>query len=100
MTKVSVNLYGAFRQLGVGQISLEVPDSPTHSAPNSTTVASLRVALETYLQQRTQADKSSIVIPRQLLQASVFASDRAVLRDEDSVGDSSTLSLFPPVCGG
>ncbi len=87
MTQVTLNLYGAFRQLGIGRLTLEVPEAAT--------VLNLREALEEHLQK-----KSSVSIPYQLLQASVFASDKAVLNDEDSVDSSSSLSVFPPVCGG
>lgn len=93
MIHVSLNLYGAFRQLGVGQIALQVPEAGT--------VLNLREALAEYLRQRSLQDMlTELTIPTQLIQASVFASDKAILKDEDVVESGCTLSLFPPVCGG
>jgi molybdopterin converting factor small subunit len=86
MINVNISLYGAFRQLGVSQINLEVPEAST--------VNDLRASLEKYLQNR----QSKISI--HLVKASVFATEELVLKDGDKVREHKSLAILPPVCGG
>jgi molybdopterin converting factor small subunit len=84
MINVNLSLYGAFRQLGVGKLTLNLP--------SGSTVADLRKSLEDYLKN---SDKK---ISPTLVSASVFATDENILKDSDKV--STNLAILPPVCGG
>lgn len=86
MIKVNLNLYGAFRQIGVSKITLEVQDVAT--------VEDLRKSLERYIQN------SEIKISDQLVKVSAFATDESVLKDTDKVINNMSLAIFPPICGG
>ena len=86
MINVNLNLYGAFRQLGVSKITLEVPEVAT--------VADLRKSLEKYIKN------SKIKISDQLIEVSAFATDESVLKDTDKVISNMSLAVFPPICGG
>lgn len=86
MRNVSISLYGAFRQLGVQQITLEVTELST--------VAELRDTLEKYLKI------INAKIPSHLVKASVFATDELVLKESDLVADLKCVAILPPVCGG
>lgn len=86
MIKVNLNLYGAFRSLGVTQITLELPNDPN--------VLDLRKALEVYL---GKTDKN---ISNTLIKASVFATDEKILKDSDIICPVQNLAILPPVCGG
>jgi molybdopterin converting factor small subunit len=86
MLNVKISLYGAFRQLGVNEVFVEVPEMST--------VADLRKALEKYLKNFEQK------ISGPLVKASVFATDESVLKESDKVEGLKSLAIFPPVCGG
>jgi hypothetical protein len=86
MIKVNITLYGAFRQLGVNKIILEIP---SHS-----TCAILRESLIQYLHT------SQIKISSDLVRASVFATDECVLPNSALITDNLSLAVLPPVCGG
>ncbi len=80
---ISVRLFGAFRQ-GNPESSLTV------EIPEGGRVTDLRQAMESAL-----PDDNA----RSLLKASAFATDSAVLDDDDIVPDRE-VSILPPVCGG
>lgn len=86
MINVNLNLYGAFRQLGVTKLNLDLPDEPT--------VVDLRKALELYL------EKADNKISNTLINASVFATDENILKDSDRITPGQNLAILPPVCGG
>ncbi len=86
MINVCLNLYGAFRQLGVSKITLPMPIEST--------VADLRKSLEIYL------DQSDRKISNTLVHASVFATDEKILKDSDKLSPGLNLAILPPVCGG
>jgi len=86
MINVNLILYGAFRQLGVGKITLKLP--------SESTVADLRKSLEDYLKNSEQK------ISNTLVKASVFATNENILRDSDKIFSNIDLSILPPVCGG
>lgn len=86
MISVSISLYGAFRQLGVNQIVLEVPERSR--------VADLREILEDHLKS------TAVKIPASLIKASAFATDEFVLNDGDEVTGLKSVAILPPVCGG
>lgn len=80
---ITVRLFGAFRQGN--------PDSSiTVEIPEQARVADLRTAMDAAL-----SDENA----RSLLKASAFATDTAVLDDDDPVPDRE-ISILPPVCGG
>ncbi len=80
---ITVRLFGAFRQGN--------PDSSiTVEIPEQARVADLRTAMDAAL-----SDENA----RSLLKASAFATDSAVLDDDDPVPDRE-ISILPPVCGG
>lgn len=84
-TTVSLKLFGAFRQFGPeAGIELSVPDPAR--------VADLRAALARHYQDNDNA--------LSLLKASAFATDQAVLDDNDDLPTRQPLSILPPVCGG
>jgi len=81
---IPVKLYGAFRQYS--------PDKTvTVSLPEAATVATLRQAFG------QQFDDNNVLA---LLAASAFATDEAVLEEQDPVPRDKALSILPPVCGG
>lgn len=84
--KVKINLYGAFRRLGVSEVNLDIPEGAT--------VFVLRESFDAYLK------KSKVGISSHLLKNSVFATDATVLQDSDKLESQSPLSILPPVCGG
>lgn len=80
---ITVKLFGAFRQ-GNPESSLTV------EIPQGGRVADLRQAMEKALPSENA---------RSLLKASAFATDSAVLDDNEVVPDGA-ISILPPVCGG
>lgn len=79
-----IKLFGAFRQYRDGR-------SVTVTLPENATVAALREAFA----EQFEDDNA-----RALLNASAFATDEAVLDDEERVPAGQRLSVLPPVCGG
>lgn len=80
---ITVKLFGAFRQGNPdGALTVEIPQGGC--------VADLREAMESAL-----PDDNA----RSLLKASAFATDSAILDDNDVVPDRD-ISILPPVCGG
>ena len=84
--KLKLDLYGAFRQLGVNNFILEVPENST--------VGGLRQIVKEHIKD------NNAQISEQLIQMSVFATDESVLKDNDELENIQSLSLLPPVCGG
>jgi sulfur-carrier protein len=82
---VSVKLFGAFRQFGP-ETAVEL------TVPASARVADLRAAFAGHYQGNDNA--------LALLKASAFATDQAVLDDDDELPTNQPLSVLPPVCGG
>ena len=84
-TTVSLKLFGAFRQFGPEtEVEMSVPDNAR--------VTDLRAALARHYQGNDNA--------LSLLKASAFATDQAVLDDDDDLPTHQPLSILPPVCGG
>ena len=80
---INIRLFGAFRQGNpASSLTVEIPEQGR--------VADLRQAMAAVL----DSDNA-----RSLLQASAFATDSAVLDDQDPVPDRE-ISILPPVCGG
>ncbi len=87
-TRVRLRLFGAFREVGGAELTLEVP--------GGTTVASLRAHLKEALARMLPARRHD-----QLVDLSALASDTAILPESHLLGDSDVcLSILPPVCGG
>ena len=82
--EVTIHLFGAFRQPGLGD-RLEI------AVPVDADIAELRRATGEYLGPWPNA--------RALLESSAFATDTAVLSEQDPVPDGE-MSILPPVCGG
>jgi molybdopterin synthase sulfur carrier subunit len=80
---INVRLFGAFRQ-GNPESSLTV------EIPEGGRVTDLRQAMDSALPNDNA---------RSLLKASAFATDSAVLDDNDVVPNGE-ISILPPVCGG
>ncbi len=82
--QVEVRLFGAFRQYSRdAAIAVTLPESAT--------VTNLREAFADALEDDNA---------RALLKASAFATDEAVLDEDDSVPEHGRISILPPVCGG
>ncbi|QOC22456.1 MoaD/ThiS family protein [Wenzhouxiangella sp. AB-CW3] len=82
---ISIRLFGAFRQFG--------DDSTvTVTLPGNAQVRDVREALKAHY----AGDDNALA----LLKASAFATDQAVLDDDDSLPEGEPLSILPPVCGG
>lgn len=82
---VSVQLFGAFRQFGDDcAVVVTIPDQAR------------AVDLRRALQAHYAGNDSALA----LLEASAFATDRAVLDDADRLPSDEPLSILPPVCGG
>jgi molybdopterin converting factor small subunit len=88
-TRVSLRLFGAFRDIAGGaELTLEVPAG--------TTVARLRGHVKEALARALPARPHD-----QLVELSALASDSAILPDSHLVaGDDVSLAILPPVCGG
>ncbi len=87
-TRVRLRLFGAFREVGGAELTLEVPPG--------TTVAGLRTHLKEALGRMLPARRHD-----QLVDLSVLASDSAILPESHLLGDADVwLSILPPVCGG
>lgn len=82
--EVTIRLFGAFRQSELG-------DRLNVRIPADADVAELRRATDDHLRRWPDA--------RALLASSAFASESAVLADDEPVPDGE-LSILPPVCGG
>lgn len=82
--EIQIRLFGAFRQVDAG-------NSITVSVPEAARVADVRRALA----DRLEGDDNAL----SLLAASAFATDTAVL-DEDDALPGRELAILPPVCGG
>ena len=83
MAKITVYIqyFGAFRDLGDG-VSVSV-DAPA-------TIAQVKQSLLATIAPQHE----------NLVKNSVLATDDAILQDGDGIGDATTLSILPPVCGG
>jgi sulfur-carrier protein len=82
---VSIRVFGAFRQFG--------PNSTVDlTVPQEARVVDLRQAMQNHFAGNDNA--------LALLKASAFATDKAVLDDEDPVPRDEAVSVLPPVCGG
>lgn len=87
-TRVRLRLFGAFRDVGAAELTLEVP--------SGTTVASLRTHVKEALARMLPARRHD-----QLVELSALASDSAILPESHLLGDPDVcLSILPPVCGG
>ena len=85
--KIEIGLFGAFRQYEPdARITLEVPDA-AH-------VRDVRAALMEHGRAHWPGFREG------LLQRSAFASERAVLREDDPVPVDARLTVLPPVGGG
>lgn len=84
--KVNVGLYGVFRELGVGEVALEVSDTAT--------VAELRRAFGDLVK------KSPVLVSTKIISASVFATNERVLLESEPIGVLDSIAILPPVCGG
>jgi len=83
--QISIRLFGAFRQFGDDSaVQVTVPDNAR--------MADLRQALQDHF-----ADNENAL---SLLAASAFATDRAVLDEDDRLPRDEPLAILPPVCGG
>jgi len=82
---LSVRLFGAFRQFGEdSSVNLVVPPAAC--------IADLRQALQNHFGDNDNA--------LALLEASAFATDQAILQEDDQLPPGEQLSIIPPVCGG
>lgn len=86
MTDVKLNLYGAFRQLGVSEITLNIPEKST--------VGNLREILKLHVSQLNTG------VSERIIDISAFATEDRILRDCDIASGHRSLSILPPVCGG
>lgn len=88
LTRVRLRLFGAFREVGGAELTLEVP--------SGTTVANLRIHVKEALARMLPARRHD-----QLVDLSALASDSAILPESHLLGDADVcLSILPPVCGG
>ena len=82
---VSIRMFGAFRQFG--------PESTVNlTVPQEARVADIRQAMQSHFAGNDNA--------LALLKASAFATDKAVLDDDDWLPSGEPVSILPPVCGG
>ena len=85
---VEIKLFGALRKYAPGG-RLQLPVAP------ETLVAGLRERLRHALRERDAAFTDD-----GLLDATAFADDERVLRDEEPLDERMRVSALPPVCGG
>jgi molybdopterin converting factor small subunit len=90
LVQIRIRLFGAFRNLvPTGEIQMSVVPEQT--------LLGLRIELGHYFRALNSSFDSAA-----LLDKSVFANDRSILRDSDQlqVKENTTYALLPPVCGG
>lgn len=84
---VEVSLFGAFREMGDAPILL--------SLPNGVTIRDVRQALHDAFTARNPEFKQ-----HKLLDVSMFADERTMLRDAHALTQDASLVILPPVSGG
>lgn len=85
--KVTLKLFGAFRSHDPGAtVQLELPEGAR--------VADLRAALDAHARAHWPGYRP------ELLRASAFASETAVLRDAEALPGGVPMAVLPPVSGG
>ncbi len=83
MTEITVQLFGAFRDLSEKpELNLELP--------SGSRVSDVRAALAEKLGPAAAS----------LLASSALADERSILRPEEPVAPRARLAVLPPVCGG
>lgn len=88
LTRVRLRLFGAFRDVGAAELTLEVP-------PGST-VGDLRGHVKAALARMLPARRHD-----HLVDLSALASDVAILPESHRLDELDVcLSILPPVCGG
>ncbi len=86
--KVEIGLFGAFRQFAGGApFAFEVPQG--------TRLGEIRNALRTELVKRHPEFRQ-----QKLMEVSVLADERSILRDDAVLLRDTTLAILPPVGGG
>lgn len=84
---LEIKLFGAFRKFQSTPVSLEVAAGST--------ATEVKAALWAHLQARHPG-----VADASLLAASALSTDRQVLAENDTLNQSQSLAILPPVCGG
>ncbi len=86
--EVTVQLFGAFRELGES-------DTISLTVPAGTTVKELRLEIAAALESARPGFRYSSLVPR-----SALGDEREILSEETRIERPSRLALLPPVCGG
>jgi len=84
---LTLKLFGSFRNYGQ-ELTLEVPENGQ--------VSDLRLALLESLKKQEPNEEAL----KKLISTSRFATDKAVLEEEDYVKNINELAILPPVSGG
>lgn len=87
LIQLDIKLFGAFRKFQNEPVVL--------SLPTGSTVAAVKHALWETLQTLKPG-----VADASLLASSALASAQTVLADTDTLNNSQSLAILPPVCGG
>lgn len=86
MTDVKLHLYGVFRQLGVSEITINIPEKAT--------IGNLRDIFKKHVSYLNTG------VSERIINISAFATDERILMDCDIASEHKSLSILPPVCGG
>lgn len=84
---ISVQLFGAFRRVHPHPVELSVQ--------KNTSIKAVKSALESALRELNPTFDDA-----ELLSKSVLANNQTIYRDDDVIGESATIAILPPVCGG
>lgn len=88
--QVQVRLFGAFRNLGESEVTVNLPK-------NAVSATEMKTLLAAHFQTSpTQGSFNASA----LVDKSALANDSAVLGDEEMIQAGSRLALLPPVSGG
>lgn len=84
---ISVQLFGAFRRVHPHPVALSVE--------KNTKIKEIKSALENALRELNPAFNDT-----ELLNKSVLANNQKIYQDDDTIVESATIAILPPVCGG
>lgn len=87
LIQLDIKLFGAFRKFQNEPVVLHVP--------TGTTAAEVKTALWETLEKTKPG-----VADASLIASSALATAQAVLADDDTLNQSQSLAILPPVCGG
>lgn len=96
--EIEIKLFGVFKKFSDGgALSLTIDDDST--------VGEIKVALAKRLGSKELFTQGSQITPPSLqvsglVERSVLADEKRILKETDTLGERRSLAILPPVCGG